>query len=141
VEVGLGVVVNPADGWYSADDDWEIGGEGVALQHSGVLAFFWAEEYQGTTEEYLAEVVAGLQQAYESFSTLPAGGVRVASDLLGLKVHFAGVSPGQGREEGQLAVVTHRGIGVTMWVRTWQGQMAWVQADLDFMLRNLVVPR
>jgi hypothetical protein len=135
------VGVNPADGWYTADDYWGIGGKVVALQHSGVLAFFWAEEHQGTTEEYLVEVIADLQQEYESFSTLPPAGVRVAGDLLGLKVHFSGVAPGQGREEGELAVVTYRGIGVTMWVRAWQGQMAWVQSDLDFMLRNLVVPR
>jgi hypothetical protein len=141
IELGLGVVVNPADGWYSAADRWEVGEHAVSLQHSGVYVAFWAEEYRGTNDQYLSEAVAALEREYESFSTLPPASVRVAGDLRGLMAHFSGVSPSLGREEGELAVVTHRGVGVVMWARAVPGQVTWAQGDLEYMLSRLVMAR
>ena len=140
-EVDLGVIVIPADGWYSAADVWDVGDTGIALQSSGVYVAFWAEPYQGTNEELMSEWLDSLGRDFESFRPLPAAPVKVAGDLPGLVIHFSGVSAELGREEDELVVTAYGGIGVAMWARAEAGQLAWVQKDLDSMLRSLVVPR
>ena len=46
VEVNLGVIVTPANGWYSAARVWDAGPDGISLQSSGAYVAFWAEEYR-----------------------------------------------------------------------------------------------
>jgi hypothetical protein len=140
-EVDLGVIVTPADGWYSAADIWDVGESGIALQSSGVYVAFWAKAYQGTNDELISEWLESLRQDFDSFRPLRAAPVTVAGDLPGLVVHFSGMSAELGREEDELVVTAYGGIGVAMWARAETGQLAWVQKDLDSMLRSLVVPR
>lgn len=139
--VNLGVVVTPADGWYTAADLWDVGGTGIALQSSGVYVAFWAKPYQGTNDELISEWLNDLERDFESFRALPAVPVTVAGDLPGLVVHFSGMSEELGGEEDELVVTSYGGIGVAMWARAQAGQLAWVQKDLDSMLRSLEVPR
>ncbi len=141
VEVSLGVVVTPADGWYSAADRWDVGEDAVSLQSSGVLAGFWVVRFQGTNDEYLITWLDYFQREFDQFRPLPAAPVTAAGDLPGLMVHFSAVSADLGQEEDELVVVTHGGIAVAMWVRAEPGQLAWVQGDLDSMLYRLVIPR
>jgi hypothetical protein len=141
VEVALGVVVTPADGWYSAAERWDVGEDAVSLQSSGVFVGFWVERYQGTNGEYLDGWLDDLAQEFDRFRPLPAASVTAAGDLPGLMVYFSGVSTDLGQEEGELVVVTHGGIAVAMWVRAEPGQLAWVQGDLDSMLYHLAIPR
>ena len=140
LEVGLGVIVTPADGWYSAADHWDAGEGGVTLQSSGVFVGFWAEKSPLTNEEYLAATLDQLGREYGQFRPLPAAPVYVTADVPGLMVHFSLVSADLGREEDELVVATHGGIAVTMWVRAQPGQLPWVQGDLDEMLYSLVIP-
>jgi hypothetical protein len=141
VEVDRGVIVTPADGWYSAAEVWDAGEGGLTLQSSGVYVAFWVEEYQGSNDEYMTDWLEALGQEFESFRPLPSAAVTVAGDLPGLVVHFSGISAELGREEDEIVVVTYGGVGVAMWARAETGQLAWVQGDLDDMLGNLVVPR
>lgn len=141
VEVALGVVVTPADGWYSASDRRDLGEGAIALQSSGVFVGFWAERFRGSNDEYLATLLADFENKLEQFRPLPAVAVTVAGDLPGLMVHFSAVSTDLGREEDELVVVTHDGVGVGMWARAEPGQLAWVQSDLDSMLYHVFIPR
>jgi hypothetical protein len=141
VEVDRGVIVTPADGWYSAAEVWDVGEGGLTLRSSGVYVAFWVEEYQGSNDEYMAEWLESLGQEFESFRPLPSAAVTVGGDLPGLVVHFSGISAELGREEDEIVVVTYGGVGVAMWARAEAGQLAWVQGDLEEMLGNLVVPR
>jgi hypothetical protein len=140
IEVNLGVVVTPADGWYSAAKVWDAGPTGISLQSSGAYVAFWAEEYAGANDDLLAEMLASLDGQYESFRALPAAAITVAGDLPGLAVVFTGTAP-SGRVEGELAVATYGGTGVVMWAEAQEGQLSQVQSDLDSMLSSLVVPR
>ena len=139
-DVGVGVKVTPADGWYSAKDHWDAGAGGITLQKSGVFVAFWAEKSQLTNEEFLAGWLDWLAGQYDQFRPLPAAPVYVAGGVPGLMVHLSLISSDLGREEDELVVVTHGGIGVTMWVRAQPGQLAWVQDALDAMLNSLVIP-
>ena len=138
--VDLGVEVTPADGWYSAADHWDVGAGGITLQNSGVFVAFWAENTPLTNEQYLSELLDVFAREYEQFRPLPAAAVYVAGDVPGLMVHLSIVSPDLGREEDELVVATHGGIGVAMWARAQPGQLAWVQGALDAMLQSLVIP-
>lgn len=140
VEVGLGVIVTPANGWYSAAKVWDVGPTGLSLQNAGAYVAFWAEKYIGTNDDLLAEMVTILEGQYESFRVLPATAITVAGDLPGLTAVFTGTAP-YGRVEGVLAVTTYKGTMVIMQAEAEQGQLAQVQGDLDFMLSSLVVPR
>lgn len=140
VEVNLGVIVTPANGWYSAAKVWDAGPTGISLQSSGAYVAFWAEEYPGTNDDLLAEMLSTLEGQYESFRALPGRAVTMAGDLPGLTVVFTGTAP-YGRVEGELAVTTYGGTMVMMQAEAEEGQLAQVQGDLDFMLGSLVVPR
>jgi hypothetical protein len=140
VEVNLGVVVTPANGWYSAAKVWDVGPTGVSLQNSGAYVAFWAEEYAGTNDDLLAEMLTNLEGQYKSFRALPASSTTVAGDVAGLTAVFTGTAS-YGRVEGEVAVTTYGGIDVVMWAEAQEGQLAQVQGDLDTMLSSLVVPR
>jgi hypothetical protein len=137
-EVNLGVMVTPADGWYSAADVWDVGPTGISLQSSGAYAAFWADEYAGSNDDLLAEMVASLDSQFESFRTLPAASIET-SGIAGLLTVFSGVAD-YGRVEGELAVFTRSGVGVVMWAEAQEGQLARIQDDLEFMLDSLVIP-
>jgi hypothetical protein len=140
IEVNLGVVVTPADGWYSAADVWDTGPTGISLQSSGAYVAFWVEEYPGGNDELLAEILDILRQQYESFRVLPAVATMMAGDLPALSAVYSGVAD-YGHVEGELVVGTHGGIGVVIEAEAQEGQLARVQGDLDYMLDTLVVPR
>lgn len=140
VEVNLGVIVTPANGWYSAAKVWDVGPTGISLQSSGAYVAFWAEEYTGANDDLLSEVLTILEGQYESFRALPETVVTVAGDLPGLALVFTGTAP-YGRVEGELAVATYGGTGVVMQAEAQEGQLAQVQGDLDFMLGSVVVAR
>jgi hypothetical protein len=140
VTVNLGVVVTPADGWYSAEDEWDVGDTGVALQKSGAYVAFWVEEYAGTNDELMRQVLAELETGFDSFRALPARAVTVAGDLPALMVYFSGISE-WGHEEDEVAALSYRGISVVMLAEAQTGQLAWVQEDLNRMLATLQVPR
>ena len=55
--------MTPADGWYSAADVWDVGPTGLSLQKAGAYVAFWAEEYIGTNDELMAEMVDHLERA------------------------------------------------------------------------------
>jgi hypothetical protein len=140
VEVNLGVVVTPADGWYSAAGAWDVGTTGIALQKSGVYVAFWVAEYRGTNDELMKEVLEELKPGFDSFSALPPYPVTIAGDLSGLVVHFTGITD-WGQEENELVVLSYQGISVVMMAEALVGQLGWVQGDIDTMLTTLDVPR
>jgi hypothetical protein len=140
VEVGLGVIVTPADGWYSAADVWDVGPGAVSFQSSGVYVAFSVEPYSGTDEDLLNETLESLKADFESFRALPAASTTVAGDIPGLTVIFSGASENW-LAENELVVATYGGIGVTMLATASRGQLEQVQGDLDTMLETLVVPR
>ncbi len=140
IAVSRGVVVTPADGWYSAADEWDVGETGVALQKSGVYVAFWVDEFRGTNEDLLTMVLEELRPSFESFRNLPVGPVTVAKDLPGLTVRFSGLTD-WGYEENQLVVLSHAGTSVVMLAETLKGQLSWVQGDIDTMLANIKVPQ
>jgi len=140
ITVGLGVVVTPADGWYSATDEWEVGDSGIALQKSGVYVAFWVDKYRGTNEDLLASVSDELSPFFESFRQLESQPVTIAGDLEGLIARFSGITDA-GYEEDLLAVLAYDGTGVVMLAESLPGQMRWAQGDIYFMLRNIEVPR
>jgi hypothetical protein len=140
VDLGLGVVVTPANGWYSAADVWDVGANAVSFQSSGVLVAFAAQEYGGTNEDLLAEEIVYLQQDFESYRALPASSSTVARDLPALTALFSGTS-NSSRLEGELVVTTSAGTGIIMLAIAQEGQLARVQGDLEAMLDTLVVPR
>jgi hypothetical protein len=140
VEVNLGVIVTPADGWYSAEDVWDTGPTGISLQSSGAYVAFWAEEYEGTNDGLLSEIVGILDGQFESFRVLPAAADTIAGGLPALVAVFSGAAE-YGHIEGELAVATHQGVGIVMEAQAQEGQLARIQGDLDSMLRNLQVPR
>lgn len=140
IEVGRGVIVTPADGWYSAAEVWEVGPDAVSLQSSGVYVAFSVEEYAGTNDDLLAETLESLELDFDSFRVLPAAGTTVAGDLPGLVALFSGVSEHWG-PENELVVATHGGTGLVMLATGPAGQLSRMQDDLDAMLDSLVVPR
>ena len=140
IEVGKGVIVTPADGWYSAADVWGVGPDAVSLQRAGVYVAFLVEEYLGSNDELLAEMLEILEPDFESFRVLPAAGITVAGDLPGLIAIFTGVSDKWG-PENEVAVTTHGGLGVVMLATGAQGQLSRMQGDLETMLQNLEIPR
>lgn len=140
VEVSRGVVVMPADGWYSAEDVWDVGESGISLQKSGVYAAFWVDEYRGSNEDLMTAVIDELSPSFESFRALPARSVTIAGDLAGLRVRFSGTTE-WGYEEGELVTLSYRGTSLVMLVEALTGQLDWVQDDIDWMLDNLEVPR
>jgi hypothetical protein len=140
LEVGKGVMVTPADGWYSAADVWDVGPDAVSLQRAGVYVAFLAEEYPGTNDELLAEMLEILEPDFDSFRVLPAAGITVAGDLPGLIAIFTGVSDKWG-PENEVAVATTGGLGVVMLATGAQGQLSRMQGDLETMLQNLEIPR
>lgn len=138
--VNLGVVVTPADGWYSASEVWEVGPTGIALQSQGAYVAFWAEEYWGTNQELLTEVIASLEEGFENLRMLPASATMVAGGTPGLAVLFSGVA-GPGRVEGEVVVAARGGVGVVMWAEAQEGQLSKIQDDLEEMLQTMVWPR
>jgi len=138
--VGLGVVVTPADGWYSAADVWDVGPDAVAFQKSGSFVAFAAEGFAGTNQELLDEQLAAIEKDFQSLRVLPSSATTVAGDVAGLVALFSGVSD-SGRMEGEVVAATSGGVGVIMLALAPQEQLARVQNDLDTMLQGLVVPR
>lgn len=139
VEVNLGVVVTPADGWYPATD-WDVGKNGVGFQKSGVGVAFWVDSYQGDTDQLMASVLEQFRGQWESFRDLPANRVTVAGDLPALLVHFTG-GTAWGQEENEVMALSYRGVSVVMLVEAPSGSLGWVQGDVDTMLATLQVPR
>jgi len=141
IEVGGGVVVTPADGWYSAVDVWDPGPGSISLQKAGVYVAFWVEsDYRGTNDDLLNQWLDGLKPDFESLRVLPATETSVAGDLPGLTALFSGVSETWGAEN-ELVVATNGDLGVVMLATAATGQLARVQGDLKTMLDTMVVPR
>jgi hypothetical protein len=140
VEISLGVVVTPADGWYSAAQEWDVGEAGIALKKSGVYVAFWVDKYRGTDQQSMAAVLEELKPGFDSFRALPASSVRVAGDLPGLMVQFSGITD-WGEEENEVVVLSYQGIRVVMFAEGLVGRIAHVQDDIDTMLSTLTVPR
>jgi len=141
MEVGRGVFVTPADGWYSAADVWYPGPESISLQSAGAYVAFWVEGvYRGTDEDLLDECLDGLEPDFESLQVLPASATSVAGGLPGLKVLFSGVSEYWGAEN-ELVVACSGDLGIVMLATASRGQLTRVQGDLDTMLESMVVPR
>jgi hypothetical protein len=140
VDLGLGVVVTPANGWYSAADAWEVGEGAVSLQSSGVYVAFSVEPYGGSNDDLLNETLEGLEPDFESFRVLPKTRTMVAGDVPGLVVILSGSSENWG-PENELVVATSGGVAVVMLATASAGQLTQVQGDLDTMLDTLVVPR
>ncbi|NLE10556.1 MAG: hypothetical protein GX630_03530 [Actinobacteria bacterium] len=138
--VGLGVVVTPADGWYDAGDDWEVGPDAIALQKSGVYLAFWASSYGGTNESLLDEQLGYLKEDFDSIRVLPASSTTVAGDVVALATLVTGVSE-YWSPENELVVAVSRGVGVVMLATAPSGQLARVQGDIDAMLDDMVMPR
>jgi hypothetical protein len=140
-EVNLGVIVTPADGWYSAADDWDVGETGIALQSSGVYVGFWVKEYQGTNDELMTDTLADLRADYDSLRVLPPQPVRVAREFPALMAHLSGISE-WGLVEDELVVMSHGGISFVMLAEAETGQLGWVRDDIDHMLATVSgVPR
>jgi hypothetical protein len=140
IEVNLGVIVMPADGWYSAADVWDVGENAVALQKAGVYVAFWVESYEGDNAGLMTAVLDELKPGFDSFRSLPAVPVTVAGDLPGLMVQFSGITD-WGDEENELVVLSYKGASVVMMAEGLAGHVAWAQDDIDAMLRDLTVPR
>ena len=140
IPIARGVVVMPADGWYSAEEEWDVGENGIALQKSGVYVAFWVEEYHGTNDELMAGVLNGLSPYFDSFQRLPAQPIIMAGRLEGLMVRFSGITE-WGYEENMLAVLSHEGTSVVMLAEAAAGQLHWVQGDIDRMLRTIEIPQ
>jgi len=140
IRVGLGVVVTPAGGWYSAADVWDVGPNAVSLQKSGALVAFAVESFAGTNEALLSEQIDFLKQTFSSYRELPLSSTTLAGDVPALKVLFSGVV-NSSRVEGEVVVATSAGTGVIMLAQASPDQLASVQRDLDDMLRTMQVPR
>jgi hypothetical protein len=140
VKVNLGVIVTPADGWYSAAKVWDAGPTGVTFQNSGAYVAFWAEQYEGSNEDLLSEWVGILRQQYDSLRTLPATATTVAGGIPALASVFSGVVYNE-RREGEVVVSARDGLGVVMWADAGEGQLARIQGDLESMLDGMVVGR
>jgi hypothetical protein len=140
VDIGLGVIVTPADGWYSAAEAWDVGEGAVSLQSSGIYVAFSADAYTGTNDDLLSDMLADLKPDFESFRVLPATSTTMAGDLPALSVLISGASDNWGAES-ELVVATSDGVGVVMLATGPAGQLTQVQGDLDTMLDTLVVPR
>jgi len=141
IEVGHGVVVTPADGWYGAGDVWDPGPDSLSLQSSGVYVAFWVRsDYRGDNEDLLNEYLDSLRPDFQSMRVLPATETVVAGGLPGLTALFSGVSEQWGAEN-ELVVAVSDGLGIVMLATAAAGQLARVQGDLDMMLDTMVVPR
>ncbi len=140
IAMSRGVVVTPADGWYSAEDVWDVGESGVALQKAGVYVAFWVDAFSGSNEELMSAVLDELRPSFDSFHALPARPVVVAGDLPALGIYFTGITE-WGQEENELVVLSYKGTSVIMLAEALMGQMAWVQGDIEWMLNEMVVPR
>ncbi len=140
VQVGLGVVVTPADGWYSAADVWDVGPDALSLQKAGSFVAFSAEGSGAGNQQLLDGQLAVLERDFESYRALPPSDVTVADGLPGLVALFTGVANSR-RMEGEVVAVSSGGVGVVMLAIAPQGQLSRVQGDLDAMLRTLEVPR
>ena len=140
VALGKGVIVTPADGWYDASEDWDVGEGGIALQKSGVYVAFWVADYDGTNENLLDEQLGYLEQDFDSYRTLPAAATTVAGGLPALSALVTGVSESWG-PENELVVAVSEGVGVVMLATAQSGQLARLQDDLDTMLETMVMPR
>jgi hypothetical protein len=140
VDLGYGVTVTPADGWYSAADVWDVGPNAVSLQSSGAMVAFAAEDYSGSNDDLLAEELESLEGDFDSYRVLPGSSRTVAGDLPALTSLFTGTADSS-RLEGELVATTSAGTGVIMLAVAPEGQLARVQDDLDTMLDSLVVPR
>lgn len=141
ISISRGVVVTPADGWYSAEDVWDVGDSAIALQKSGVYVAFWVEAYVGTSEELMAEVIDQLKPSFSSFRALPARAVTVAGErqLPAVMVQFSAVTE-WGNEENELVALSHGGTGVVMLAEAPPGQLRWAQGDIDTMWRTIEIP-
>jgi hypothetical protein len=139
-DVGLGVVVTPADGWYSAQDVWDVGANAVSFQKGGSFIAFAAEDFAGSNEALLDEQLGTIAQDFQSYRVLPPSATTVAGEVPGLMALFTGVSDSS-RLEGEVVAATSAGVGVIMLVISPQGQLSRAQNDLDSMLQSLQVPR
>jgi hypothetical protein len=138
--VGLGVVVTPASGWYSAADVWDVGPDAVSFQKAGSFVAFAAERFGGDNQALLDEQLASLEKDFGSYRGLPASDTTIAGDVPGMVALFSGVS-NSSRMEGEVVAATSGGVGIIMVALAPQGQLARVQRDLEQMLRGLEVPR
>lgn len=140
VDVGLGLVVTPADGWYSAANEWDVGENAVSLQKAGSFVAFAAELFAGSNEQLLGEQLAFLDRDFDSYRALLPSPITIAGDVPALISLFTGVADSS-RLEGEIVAATSGGVGILMLALAPQGQLARVQNDLDEMLRTLQVPR
>lgn len=140
VAVARGVVVTPADGWYSAEDVWDVGESGISLQKSGVYVAFWVDPYRGSNDDLMAALIDELGPAFESFRTLPERPITVAGGLPAVAVRFSGITE-WGHEENELIALSYGGTSVVVLVEALTGQLDWVRGDIDWMLDNMEVPR
>lgn len=140
VSMERGVVVTPAEGWYSAEDDQRVGASQLVLQKSGAYVTFTVAAFEGTSEELLGYAVQQLQTSFESFRALPERSVVVAGDreLPAALVQFTGVTE-WGSEEGELVALSYGGTGVVMLAEALPGQLRWLQGDVDKMWQTLEV--
>jgi hypothetical protein len=140
VNVGLGLVVIPADGWYSAAREWDVGENAVSLQKAGTFVAFSAEPYAGDLEQLLKDQWGYIDLEFDSYRALPASEVKVAGDVPALVSLFTGVASSS-RLEGEVVVATTGGIGIVVVALAPQGQLQRVQNDIDWMLQAMEVPR
>jgi hypothetical protein len=140
VQAGRGVVVMPADGWTSAAGVWQVGPNAVSLKRAGAVAVFAAEAYGGSDQELMAFQLNDLERQFDSYRALPVASSTIAGDLPALTALFLGTQDSS-RLEGELVVATRAGTGVVMRVIAPSGQLSRVQADIETMLGNMVVPR
>ena len=105
VEVGLGVVVTPADGWYSAADVWDVGANAVSLQEGGGRGGVLGGRLRGSNEDLLACQAGRARGGSSTRSAIcRPRRVTVAGDLPALMVLFSGTAdsgPGGGRAGGR----------------------------------------
>jgi hypothetical protein len=139
--LGQGVTITPVAGWESAKSVWDVGQGAVSLRRAGVLAAFAADSYSGTTQQLLDGQLNDLRSQFGSFRSLPAASATVAGDIPALTVLFSGTSASSSALEGELVTASTGRVGVVMLAVAPAGQLARVQADLDEMLRTMVVPR
>jgi hypothetical protein len=138
ISLGHGVTITPAGGWTSASDIWQVGPDAVSLRRAGVLAAFAAADFDGTAGQLLDEQMSALEGQFGSFRTLPTSATTIDGGVPALKVLFSGTAD-SGRLDGEVVAAQSSGRGVVMLAVAPVDQMAQVQADLDAMLRSVVL--
>lgn len=140
IAVGLGVVVTPADGWYSATSEWDVGENAISLKKAGTFVAFSAERYAGDKQRLLDDQRAYIEAEFDSYRALPESETTVAGGVPALISLFTGVA-NSSRLEGEIVAATSAGTGIVVVALAQQGQLQLVQTEIDEMLRTMEVPR